>query len=222
MTDKELIDKIIDLYKDARVTTILGKNISRGRSHSISSRVEDLFAVYISEFLFDNGELPDNTALLIDQPFTYHTNKTYAIYPDIAVIKDNQVVNLFDIKMDLGWNRDFFPFCEEKQELIDEIKGIDVKAKDGATKAQKSYKVSQTIKYNIVIVSNENISQQKRQDNENKIANLDNNKIAVFTLTQDIHPNNYDEKIVKNIVIRDNDFTRLKNEIKNNGAQHAL
>ena len=159
---------------------------------------------------------------MIDQPFTYHTNKTYAIYPDIAVIKDNQVVNLFDIKMDLGWNRDFFPFCKEKQELIDEIKGIDVKAKDGATKAQKSYKVSQTIKYNIVIVSNENISQQKRQDNENKIANLDNNKIAVFTLTQDIHPNNYDEKIVKNIVIREDDFTRLKNEIKNNGAQHAL
>lgn len=219
MTDKELIDKIIELYKEARVTTILKKNIRRGRNHSISSKVEDLFAVYIAELLSDNSDsLPDNIELLIDQPFTYLTDKTYAIYPDIAVIINRKVVKVFDIKMDLGWNRDFYPFCKEKQELIDEIQGLNVKAKDGATKAETFYQLSQSLKYNIVIVSNENISQKKREENENRISTLDKNKIEVFILTQDIHPNNYDEQTVRNIPLRKPDFDRLKNEIKNNSA----
>lgn len=216
MKDTELIDKIIELYKEARVTIILKKNIRRGRSHSISSKVEDLFAVYISELLSDNGEnLPDNIELLIDQPFTYHTDKTYAIYPDIAVIKDNEVVKLFDLKMDLGWNREFFLFCKEKQELIEKIRGLVVKAKDGATKEKKEYTISKTVKYNIVIVSNENISQAKRENNRNEIAQLGKNEVEVFILTQDVHPNNYDELPVK---IRLEDFDNLKTEIKNNGA----
>jgi hypothetical protein len=219
MTNKELIEKVIDLYKEARVTINLKKNIRRGRSHSISSKVEDLMAVYISEFLSDNsGVLPDNIELLIDQPFTYHIDKTYAIYPDIAVIKDNKVVKLFDIKMDLGWKRDFYPFCKKKQELIDEIQGIDVKTKDGVTKEKKSYHISQTVKYNIIIISNKNISQKKREENELRIATLDKKKIEVFILTQEIHPNNYDEQVVKNIQLRQLDFDNLKNEIENNGA----
>ena len=219
MTDQELIDEISDRYKDARMTTMLRKNISRGRSHSVSSKVEDAFAFYISELLYDNSnDIPDNMELLIDQPFTYYTDKTYSIYPDIAVIIDKEVVKLFDIKMDLGWNRDFFPFCEGKQYLIDEIRNLEVKAKNGTTKEQKSYKFSQTLKYNIVIVSNENISQEKRADNQMKIATLDKNKIEVFVLTEDIHPNNYDEQTVRTIPLRQTDFYNLKTEIKNNGA----
>lgn len=210
MTDKEFIDKIIDLYKEARVTTIIRKNIRRGRNHSISSKVEDLFAVYISELLSENIEI------LIDQPFTYHTDKTYAIYPDIAIIKDNQIIKIFDLKMDLGWNREFYPFCNEKQNLIEEIRGLEVKAKDGTTKEQRNYTISQEVKYNIVIVSNENISKKNRDANEAQISKLDKNKIEIFILTQDIHPNNYDEQIVTNITLRHDDFGKLKNEIIKN------
>lgn len=209
MTDNELIEKIISLYKEARVTTYIKKNIKRGRSHSISSRVEDLFAVYISEML------PENVEILIDQPFTYHSDKTYAMYPDIAVIRNNEVVKLFDIKMDLGWNRDFYPFCKEKQEFIDEIKGLQVKAKDGATKEQKTYKISDSVKINIVIVSNANISKTKREENEKRILTLDKSKIEVFVLA-DAHPNNYDDDDITNIPLRQVDIENLKREIKLN------
>lgn len=209
MTDNELIEKIISLYKEARVTTYIKKNIKRGRSHSISSRVEDLFAVYISEML------PENVEILIDQPFTYHSDKTYAMYPDIAVIRNNEVVKLFDIKMDLGWNRDFYPFCKEKQDFIDEIKGLQVKAKDGATKEQKIYKISDSVKINIVIVSNANISKTKREENEKRILTLDKNKIEVFVLA-DAHPNNYDDDDITNIPLRQIDMDNLKREIRLN------
>ena len=216
MTDKELIDKIIDLYKTARLTTIQRKNVKRGRSHSVSSKVEDLFAIYIAELLSDRDDtLPDNIELLVDQPFTYHTDKTYSVYPDIAVIKDNTVIKLFDIKMDLGWNRDFFPFCKEKQELIEEIRGLQVKAKNGATKDEKNYTIDQNVKYNIVIVSNENISKKKRDDNERQISTLEKNNVYVFILTEDIHPNNYNEQTIENIKFRQNDLDNLRKEIKN-------
>ena len=180
MTDEELINKVIDLYQEARVTTILRKNIKRGRNHSVSSKVEDLFAVYIAELISDSGALPEDIELLIDQPFTYQADKTYSIYPDISVIVDKKIVKLFDIKMDLGWNRNFFPFCHEKEELVGEIRNKETKAKDGATKEQKSYTFSPTIKYNVVIVSNENISQDNRENNQQRIATLDQTKIEVF------------------------------------------
>lgn len=218
MTEKELIEKIVTLYKEARVTTILRKNIRRGRSHSVSSRVEDLFAIYIAEQLEDhNGELPENIELLIDQPFTYKIgNKTYSIYPDIAIIQDSNVIKLFDIKMDLGWNRDFFQFCKSKQDLINEIRQKDTKAKDGATKEQRSFCFSNDLKYNIVIVSNENISKAQREKNQKLIKDLDKNKIELFILTQGAHPNIYEEKVEKGIQLRDDDLKKLREEIKKN------
>jgi len=212
MKDRELIDSIIELYKEARVTVFSKANIKRGRNHSIASKVEDLFAVYVSELL------PDDVEILIDQPFTYRNdnNTNYAIYPDIAVIKDSEIIKMFDVKMDLGWNRNFFPFCEDKQKLIDQIRSKEAKARDGVTKEGKKYRISEKIKYNVVIISNENISKTKKDENLREIDNLDKDKIEVFILTENIHPNNYDKEIVKNINLRQTDFVNLRTEIKSN------
>jgi len=221
MTDQELIKQIVDLYVKARETTFLRKNLRRGRNHSVSSKVEDLFAIYIAEIISSNEDLPDHIKLLIDQPFTYTIdNKTYSIYPDIAIIKDMQVKSMFDVKMDLGWNRDFYPFCKEKQDLVDEIRGRKVKAKDGTTKEEFNYTFSETIKYNIVIISNENISKKKREGNDIQISNLDKSKIEFFALTENAHPNSYDEKTASNIeqIQHRKDFARLKEEIRKNGS----
>jgi hypothetical protein len=114
MEDIEFIEKIINLYKKAEKPIFSNgkRNIKRGRKHPISSKVEDLFAVYISDIL------PNEVELLIDQPFTYSKDKRkkkQTIYPDIAVKRDNNILNFFDLKMDLGFNRKFYPFVKRNK-----------------------------------------------------------------------------------------------------------
>ncbi len=162
--------------------------------------------------------------MLIDQPFTYFKGKRKnkkTIYPDIAVIKGDTIVNLFDLKMDLGFHRKFYPFCKEKQTLVENIRDLPVNIKNKEeTKEQKSdnktYNISRTIKYNIVIVSNQNISKKQKQKNEKAIENrLDKNKVEIFILT-DIHPNKDSGKSIPNIILRKEDFIKLEKEIKRN------
>ena len=214
MTNEEFINKVVELYIEARnTTTIIKKNIKRGRSHTISSQVEDLFAFYISEII-STEDLPNNIEILIDQPYSYKIdNKSYTFYPDISIIKDNIVIKIFDLKMDLGWNRDFSPFCIDKIHLIEEIRAKEVKTKDGITKESKNYKISNDLKYNIVIISNENISEEMRTRNNTEIANLDASKLCIYTLTCDQHPNTNDKNLLKNIILREGDFKRLTLEI---------
>lgn len=221
MKDTEFIEKIIELYKKAKEPTFKnGKgNIKRGRGHSISSKVEDLFAVYVSD------KLSGKIELLIDQPFIYFKGKRKkkkTIYPDIALIKDDIILNLFDLKMDLGFHRKFYPFCKEKETLITNIRNSPVNmATKEESKEEKSdkkiYKISETIKYNIVIISNQNISKKQKQVNAKAIKNrLDKDKLEVFILTN-IHPNkDYGESISKEELLRGMDFIKLGKEIKRN------
>jgi hypothetical protein len=108
---KEFVCTIINLYKKAEETLYKHPDIKRGRSRTISGQAEDYCAQYLAV------HLNKKYIYLIDQPVRV-LGKT--IYPDIVMLdKDNTIVSLMDVKMDLGWNRKKFPdFCREKATLI--------------------------------------------------------------------------------------------------------
>jgi hypothetical protein len=212
MNNKEFINEIISFYKNANERAKIKPNIHRGRIHSIYSLVEDFFGVYIDNLLQENNEyFQNNFEILIDYPFVCKAGKTKTFYPDIAVIKNNVIIKLFDIKMDLGWNRNFLPFCEEKSnfmELLLKNKIVEIRKNN----QKLIYQVSPLIKYNIVLISNENIS---KKDRENNIENISKNEnLNIYILTEGVHLNNISEETKSKLKIRDNDFDKLKDEIK--------
>jgi hypothetical protein len=97
MTDTVFIDTIVHFYLEARYSTIPRPNIRRGMSHKISSNTEDLFATYIDDIC--SPEL-----ILIEQPFSYIVDgKSVIMKLDIAIVKNNKIVAIFEIKQDLGF-----------------------------------------------------------------------------------------------------------------------
>ncbi|MEI8278794.1 MAG: hypothetical protein WCG87_03465 [Bacteroidota bacterium] len=213
MTDIEFIKSIVELYRKARLTFFPAGNIKRGKSHTISSQVEDLFALYISDIVNSKIEI------LIDQPISFsHNNVSKTIYADIAMIKDDLIYQIWDIKTDLGWKRDIFPqFCKDKDELVNSIKSKDAKFKNREDNTSRQLKFSSDFTFNIVVISCKNISTIKHERVANETRQLQN--VGVYFLTSDTHPNsNYDDDIndlIKKINFNDTDFILLRHRIEN-------
>ena len=213
MTDKEFIKNIITLYRKARVPTFPFENIKRGKSRSISSEAEDLFAYYISNIINDKVEI------LIDQPISFILfGKSKTIYADIAIIKNNVVYQIWDLKTDLGWKRDsFIDFCKDKINLVNGAKLQLAKLKDGEYKTERHLTFSDNLTFNIVVISNKNISAAKGERNIIETKNLEN--VGVYFLTSGIHPNVYGigiDELVNSITFNEEDFTKLRKRIKTN------
>ncbi|MFM7015672.1 MAG: hypothetical protein ACKOX3_05020 [Bacteroidota bacterium] len=213
MTNKEFIKGIAELYVKARQTTFPANNIRRGKSHSISSQVEDFFALYISTMV------SDDTKIYIDQPISFKLNgKSKTIYADVAIIKDNKIQQVWDLKTDLGWKRDsFVQFCKDKIELVKGARNQTAKLKDGQNKAQQTLAFSNDMTFNIVVVSLTNISKSKGDLNVAGTNNLEN--VGVYFLTKSLHPNNYGmtpDDIAEKISYNETDFKRMTTRIKTN------
>lgn len=89
---EDLVKLVAYYYKEARKLTIPHPLIKRGRSHNISSVIEDIFSLYLSENI-------KNISFYVDQPTTILDGKT--VYPDILLVDQyNKVTNLIDLKMD--------------------------------------------------------------------------------------------------------------------------
>lgn len=210
MTPKDFIGRVISLYQDARISKYANSKISRGRSHSISSLVEDLFA----SFLIISDQEIDK--ILVDQP-VFVEGIVSTFYPDISVIRDGMITAFFDLKMDLGWKRDGLKvLCEKDKELIQAIRTKSCTFKDGSTKERGSYVISKSAVYDIVIISDQNIAKTKLESQLEAVAGLDD-FVKVHILSRNEHPNTYGltaEELLTKIEINDEAFIELKNRIK--------
>lgn len=201
MENSDLIYQIVDLYGEARKTHFPNKNIIRSKSHSVSSKVEDVIAYYFSLFTDDS--------IVIDRPFKYDKNETSKTFaPDITIYRDNHILQFFDVKMDLGWKRKgFIEYCIERGEEIKNMKiNKSIKYKN------EEFSLSEKVKYNIIIISDRNNSKKNLKEISEKIDLLKNmNLVDVYFLTSAIHPNEWDlDKTKKEIVINHEEFKRLK------------
>lgn len=80
----------------------LRPNVSRGHSRAISTDVEDLIGLFVSD-VFD-----DKFNILIDSSVYIETTHR----PDMLVVKDDKVVAMIEVKTQMGW-------CRNASDVID-------------------------------------------------------------------------------------------------------
>ncbi|MCX8974727.1 hypothetical protein NLN78_14280 [Citrobacter portucalensis] len=210
-TPENLITALIDLYTAARNTRFPSRNVLRGRSHSVSSEFEDLFANYLSNCMNDDHYF------YVDQPISIFCPTPKIQYPDILILKDGIASHLLDIKMDNGWNRHGLKdFSNAKNILMDEINGCDFKYNEvlDNTKVPKEAKFSNHVTYHIVFATSVNGSKNLEHDAKQ----LETKNVKLYILTDKTHPNHYGANrigIQEKINIRKDEFSRLISNLNN-------
>lgn len=214
-TYKKLIIEIVDLYRSARNTIFPDRKIRRGRSHSISANVEDLFGKFLVENI-------DCDFIFIDQPITVVGIKG-THYPDLVVVKDQQIIGTCDIKMDMGWNRDgLVELCENGSNYIKATQGKMCKLTNGLDKQVFEFEISTHCFHNIIIISDLN-NNKTRFSEQVKQVELFKPFVNVFVLTSGKHLNSYNietMELIKSIEIRFSEFDKLLDSFSNNSTQN--
>ncbi len=188
MNAQEFIYKVIYLYRKARKPVFANAKIKRGRSRSIASLLEDLFAA----FLIENVKCE---YIYVDQPLSV-VGLTKQAYPDISITRNGLITSFCDLKTNLGWNRDgLADLCEHHFRWLKNVRGKTCVLYDGVNKKEENYKISKRASYNIVILSECNIkSALLKEQIEN--ANRFRPDIEIFTLTsKQTNLNSYDETV---------------------------
>ncbi|MEP1304462.1 MAG: hypothetical protein ABJK11_14840 [Balneola sp.] len=213
MTSQEFINTICEYYLESRELSIDRKvhNIWRGVSHSISSKAEDLFALYIAENLNDNS-----LEYIVDKTFSFKGSlgKTVTFRPDLAIVKGSTITHIFDLKMDMGYKRRYFETerFSKSGEMFTTLR--DGKVEEISYRINKKSKrvlnISNQIINQIVVLSEKNGGKaSNRLEMIENINGLD--WVNLYYLTKEIHPNNYDGD---SPVLNQSEFKRLFRDIK--------
>lgn len=208
MSSEEFIEKIIEAYVKARQLTYGngGYDLNRGMSHSSSGHAEDLFGLYLAKFL-DRQDL----TFLVDKVISVRVpgeKKVTSLKPDLAIISEGVLIGYFDLKMDLGWNRHIQPYLLDKVKLVNKLRGNTAWYKKGGSKV--TLKVSDSLIYQIVVLSGHNINQALLTSHNLFCANQPD--LRFYVLTSGVHLNFYREEERQNINIHTEEFDRLKQD----------
>ncbi len=180
----DFIKEIINQYHLARIPFYPKDKIYRGRSRSISPLAEDLFAKYLAE----NDDTIEK--IYVDQSIVIE-NDTKRFIPDIVIIKNNEITTFIDLKMDLGYKRDgLIELCKKDGYLLDIVRGKNCQLIEGRNKTKVNYKISNKAIYDIVIISDQNIS-KIILDNQIEGAKRFENNVKAHVLSRKKHPNSY-------------------------------
>lgn len=213
MDKREFVDSVIDLYKSARQITLPfaydNEKIRRGRSHTISSLTEDLFAY----FLIDT--FPQIDKVVIDQPISFRpTERARTIYPDLALIQNGTINTLIDTKMDLGRKRgEIVNLFNSAQYNVRELRGKQGWFRDGITKELFPATVAENLKYFIVVISRQNINQAFLNSELEKLPNSNFCDVQFYFLTDKVHPNWQDTEAAKRHIEILSGFDNLLGEL---------
>ncbi len=205
MTKEEFVEKIRFYTRNAKnlIEGNGGYNIHRGMAHVTSGYVEDLFALYLAKKLnrMDLQYLVDKvTSIRFSK-----NGKATTFKPDVSIINsDNVLTHYFDLKTNLGWNRDLALYLKNKNEFIDKIKARKAWIHFDKDHVQ-DITISPKLKYKMVVIYGWNINKNQMAENI-RLANEFEN-IELFVL------NNLDE--AKSLVIDNLNFERLHTEILN-------
>lgn len=204
-TPEKMISALVDLYFSARQTHFAKGNVHRGRSHTVSSQFEDLFACYLSNNM-DNGY-----SFFVDQPISIKGAGLNTLYPDILIIKEGVATHIIDLKMDNGWNRNGLQqFVAEKAGLIEKLRGKHCKYNEliDNRKVASFAEISPDISYHVVFATSINGSNNLAETAKA----LESDHVKMYVLTGKTHPNEYNmnkDEILREIHIYHEEFVRL-------------
>lgn len=219
MEPPELFRQLVYLYVNARRPAYYHPRIRRGRSHAVSSQVEDLFSYFLSINLI--GDI----SYRVDQPLNHGKSQ---FCPDIALVErchcqPSIVRHLFDVKTDLGWNRDgLYAFCAQQDEMIRNFQGLELSVTDGTTKERTTVKAAERLQYHVVILSGKNISTDKLSGQLAKVATLD--RVHAYVLFPKHHPNYYGpdiEAYIKSVFVNEEDFHKIRSALTTGCSEPA-
>lgn len=164
-----------------------GYTIKRGMAHVISGYLEDLFAVYIAENIKNHSfkyYVDKVTSIRLD-----NINKAVSFKPDLSIVKNDMLTHYFDLKTNLGWNRDFVRYLEIKNNFIESIKGKKAWIRWGHSVEEIS--IADDIKYQMVVLYGWNINKVKLDQNLNQASNFKNVEVHILSpqSTEDNKPN---------------------------------
>jgi len=132
--------------------------VRRGQAKVMSGYVEDLFAVYLAKRInrYDLQFLVDKTTSL---KFS-DNGKATTFKPDVSIINsENVMTEYYDLKTNLGWNRDIEMYIKQKNDFISKIRGR--KGWIYFSKEEIQHiTFSDKLKYKMVVVFGGNINQK--------------------------------------------------------------
>tara|TARA_R110002051_G_scaffold231608_1_gene293506 strand:- start:13161 stop:13793 length:633 start_codon:yes stop_codon:yes gene_type:complete len=165
MTEQEFLNKIFEQYQIAG--NLLegdgGYNIKRGLSHAVSGYVEDLFALYIAKKIGIT-----NLQYLVDKTISFRPlldlNRAVSFRPDLMILENNVMTHYFDLKTNLGWNRNLKDYLIKKNKFTKRLKTKDAWITFDKNNKQ-NVKIANNIKYQMVVISGWNINQDILSEN---------------------------------------------------------
>lgn len=189
MTETDLINKICKQTKVARELLEQPGNyyIKRGMAHSVSGYCEDIFAVYIANKL-QNPELRFFVDKVISTRYS-KDQKSTSFKPDLAIInEDKELTHYFDLKTNLGWNRQMKEYVEKKNNLIKNLINVNkawiTGKKEWSDFDKMEITVSPNLQYHIVVIFGGNINEKTMNENIDFINTLDFVKIDILKPTE--------------------------------------
>lgn len=205
MTSEEFVEKIHIHTRNAKnlIEGNGGFNIKRGMAHVTSGYVEDLFSLYLAKKLnrLDLQYLVDKvTSIRFSK-----NGKATTFKPDLSIINsENILTHYFDLKTNLGWNRDLAAYLKTKNDFINKIKGHKAWIHFDKDNIQ-DITISEKLKYKMVVIYGWNINKDQMEENIRLAGEYEN--VELFVL------NKLDEN--KSLVIGNQDFERLHLETNN-------
>lgn len=217
VTPIEFFTRIVEEYHSARSAVEGADKILRGRSRSISALAEEIFASYLVQ------SDPSIQKVFVDQPFTSVNpvdGKKRTNYPDLAVVKSDTIIALFDFKMDMGWNRGgLLSICERHSEFVCAVQGGDVTYSEKMivpAAGRQTIGISSDCTYDVVIASSKNW-------NKAGIEHLNSigtrcQSVTAYLLSDGTHPNERSFTnvcdVVDNLNVRHEEFDKITSKLR--------
>lgn len=156
--------------------------IERGTTKSLSAFVEDLFAVFLAKKMNDKS-----LVFSVDKSTSIRFNegeRPKIFRPDLSVITSQNLMTqkvmteYYDLKTDLGRQRDIKNFVTKKNEFIRSIRGK--KGSMNIDGKKRDITFSENLKYKMVVLFSGNISQKQREINIEEVNKLE--CVELYTL----------------------------------------
>ena len=213
---KVFLNDIHNEYAKARyVYNSNSQRLIRGRSRSISSISEDLFAGLLRKEIKSK-----KVRIFVDQGISL-VGKKQTYYPDIIVCteidkNEYEIFFMIDLKTDIGFKRkSIFKIPKKHEKECKKMKSVaELKGKRGDVENEKKKEIkfilNKKTSYDVVIISSASSSRR-----EEKLLQLSkDNKENIWVLSTGRHPNWYQEKKDKQVIANEKDWEKLIKKIK--------
>lgn len=207
MTPENFVQRFIGLYRRARELSVLSPAVTRARSRSVSSDLEELVAAYVA------ANSARNLHIYVDQPVSLGARKV--AYPDLVVldVATQTVIAIIDVKTDIGWKRDGMQAMCEKLANVRRALAIRGTVQLGPEpKLRSPHKIADDLSCHLVVGALENSGKELQTPETMKIAA--DNGVLVHLLIEGKHPNHFSRQKLDTFPgmrVRVNDFAALAN-----------